>query len=541
MKLFLCEKPSQAKDISRVLGNPVTKSGYIETSKGTVTWAFGHLLELVTPDKYDPALKKWDMATLPFLPNKFKMEVKGSAELQFKVIKELLKKTTELIIATDIDREGELIARELLEFCGYQGTVKRLWFSALDARTINTALNNLKEATETESLFWSARARSQADWIVGLNLTRLMTKATQSSEVVSVGRVQTPTLALVVRRDEQFNNFISRKYWNITGSFAIGNNQSVELKCSPKEEYRFYDQEKAEDCIKKLLNQTCTLLSKKERKSKAPDKLFSLSALQKKCNKTFGYSAAETLTIAQALYEKYKVTTYPRTDCQFVPEEQIGDIPLILQKLEKCDYFESFISLHKSEFLGKPKAYNTSKVTAHHAIIPTTVAIDMTSMTEKERNVYTTIVYRFIENLMPNHEYDQTHISTEINDLMFTATSNITVIPGWTALVDKQNKKEQLPVLQEFTESRVLELKTEEQKTKPLPLYTEGSLIADMINVAKYVTDPEKEKILKENIGIGTEATRANILETLKNRKFLAIKGKNIISTDKGKGLIKLL
>lgn len=430
MKLYLCEKPSQAQDIANALGNPKKQNGFYMTNDGLVTWAFGHLLELSAPSAYNPSLKTWSIKTIPFIPSVFKMEIKESGKAQFKIIKDLLKKANEVIIATDIDREGELIAREILAYCNYQGELKRLWFTALDEKSLKKAFQNPLDYKKTESLYLSALSRSRADWIVGLNMTRLMTILSQAKSVVSVGRIQTPTLALVVHRDNQFNNFTSRNYWTLTGSFSLNDGCTINLQCNPEEGERFYNKNTAVEIAEQLKGKQCELSVTKELKSKAPEKLFSLSSLQKKCNQFFDFSAAQTLSIAQSLYEKHKATTYPRSDCQYLPEEQLEDIPQIINNLKTIDVFTQNIEENKENLKGRKKIYNTAKVTAHHAIIPTTKHIDTSKLNSDEFKVFIIIASRFLANLMPDHKYKQTTIKTKISNLEFKAISNITTNSG---------------------------------------------------------------------------------------------------------------
>ncbi len=541
MKLYLCEKPSQARDIANVLGHPIHQKTHIKTDNGVVTWAFGHLLELVTPEVYDESLKKWSRETLPIIPSKFRLQPKESAIEQFKSIGELLKRCTELVIATDADREGEMIAREIIEYFSCQGKISRLWLSALDPESIRTALKKLKTDSESRPLYDAALARSRGDWLVGINMTRAATLRSGEKGVSSIGRVQTPTLALVVRRDREIENFQPKTYYEIIAEVSSGN-ESVSLRFAPREEEQIFDRTVADGLSERAKGFTGPLKVTHERKKTPPPKLLSLASLQIRANAIWGWSAEHSLKVAQSLYETHKFTTYPRSDCEFLPEEQIPDVSCILANLSRLDPFQDIQ-------VGKPiirkTVFNTTKITAHHAIIPTKVLANLSALSEDERKGFLLIARHYMASLMPDYEFDQTRISLKIDEkLSFSATGNVPAIVGWKTLFGKEIEKDEailLPSLKDGALGTVEQTKIESKQTKPPAHYTEGSLIADMKSIAKFVIDPNKKARLKETSGIGTEATRANILKTLHERGFLETQNKTVLSTDRGRKLLALL
>ncbi len=541
MKLYLCEKPSQAKDIANVLGNPVHQKTHIKTDAGVVTWAFGHLLELVTPEVYDESLKRWSRETLPIIPDKFQLQPKEKAIEQFHAIGSLLKQCSELIIATDADREGEMIAREILEHFNYQEKIARLWLSALDPDSIRKALSKLKSDSETRPLYDAALARSRGDWLVGINMTRAATLRSGEKGVSSVGRVQTPTLALVVRRDREIENFKSKAYYELVADVS-SENKKVSLRFAPREEERIFDRAVADTLSERAKGFTGVLKVTHERKKTSPPQLFSLAAFQIRANAQWGWSAEHSLKIAQLLYETHKVTTYPRSDCEFLPEEQIPDISIILSNLSHLDLFRG---IEIKEPLIRKTVFNTSKVTAHHAIIPTKVLPNLSVLSEDERNGFLLIARHYIATLMPDYEFDQTRISLKFNEkVSFSTFGNVPAIPGWKTVFGKEIDEEKtilLPDIQDGAQGTVERVTVEAKQTKPPARYTEGALIADMKSISKFVTDPAKKARLKETSGIGTEATRASILKTLHERGFLETQKKTVVSTDRGRRLIATL
>jgi DNA topoisomerase III len=545
MKLYLCEKPSQAADIAKVLGSARKTGTYWETDGGRVTWCFGHLLELCAPEGYDPKLKEWRFADLPILPDRFRYEPKADAAGQLRAIGGLLSQSDTVVIATDADREGEMIGREVLAYHRYTGPVDRLWLSALDEESIRKALARLKPGADTLPLYHAALARSEADWLVGMNMSRAMTLKTGSGDgVVSVGRVQTPTVALVVRRDLAIKNHQPRDYFELVAQVRADNGTEVKLMFAPRDEaQRIWDRAKAEALAKTATGQHVTLHSQTTDKRKAPPALFSLSGLQKRANALWGWTADKTLKVAQSLYETHKATTYPRTDCEFLPEEQLGDAAKIAANLIGLPAFKH---LAKERLEPRKAVFNTAKVSAHHAIIPTKVAPPLGAMDADEQQAYFLIASHYLASLLPDYEYKSTKISTTAAGVELSVTGTTPGLPGWrrvftTGGATEKEEVETLPAIPDGTGGQIDQAKVETKQTEPPPAYTEGTLIEDMKSVAKFVTDPAKKSRLKESSGIGTEATRANILKTIKDRGYVEAKGKLIVSTAKGRSFVATL
>lgn len=556
MRVYLCEKPSQARDIAAVLGVQSKDKSSITTSDGVVTWAFGHLLEQAPPDAYDEALKRWALASLPIAPAQWKVEVKSSAKDQFKAIAALLKKASEVVIATDADREGEMIARELMDFVGFKGKVQRLWLSALDAASVKKALAALKPGAETAGLYQSALGRSRADWLVGMNLTRAFTLAGRSQGgegVRSVGRVQTPTLSLVVERDRLIEGFKPVPYFELFGFFEAGQSFSTKWKVpagSGDDAGRCLDRSIMDAVASKITGKTGTVSQyETKRISENPPLPFSLSTLQKTCSAKFGLGAQEVLDIAQALYETHKATTYPRSDCNYLPEEQFQEASSIVTALAKSDTEVQRI-VESLDFSRKSPAWNTKKITAHHAIIPTQTPPNLDAMSGNERKVYELIRRQYLAQFLPNYEYDRTQIGISIEGELFQTTGKIDQVIGWRALFgkadanDEESGDDEVQTLPALTQGQTLPLSRTEmaaKQTKPPARYTEGTLIDAMQTIGKNITDPRLKAILKENSGIGTEATRAGIIANLIERGFITKKGKQVISSEAGRSLIDAL
>ena len=547
MKLFICEKPTQAADIAKALGG-ARKTGFgWETNGGIVTNCFGHMLELAEPETYDPKYKQWNFADLPIHPAAFRYEPKRDCSAQLRNIGELLAKCSEVVIATDADREGEMIGREVLVHHRYKGPVSRLWLSALDEESVRKALSRLKPGHETERLYFAALARSKADWLVGMNMTRGMTRKIGGAGVFSVGRVQSPTVALIVARDLAIENFRPRDYFEIAADIRTDSGKAVTLYYGPKEEEkRLWDREKAEAIAQAAQGQRVTLTRDTEDKRQGPPKLFALSGLQKRANALWGWAADKTLNVAQSLYETHKATTYPRTDCEFLPEEQIPDVGIITGHLLGLDAFRHLVG---QQFNPRKTVFNTAKITAHHAIIPTKIAPPLAAMSEDERKAYFLIATHYLASLLADYEYRATRIASDVTVAgavyEFAITGNTPVKPGWKVAFgadalegDESDGAVTLPDIPNGAPGNVAGTQIEGKKTKPPARYTEGTLIEDMMSIAKFVANPALKARLKETSGIGTEATRANIIKTIKDREYVATKGKQLFSTEKGRTLV---
>ena len=536
MELYLCEKPSQGRDIARALGANSRADGCLKKGSSLiVTWCIGHLVEMANPDDYDKSLKRWSYDTLPIHPDHWKNIVKKQTKKQYNIIIKLIKQADHVVIATDADREGEVIAREMLDAAKFSGKISRLWLSALDDTSIKRALAKVRTGESTVDLYYAGLARSRCDWLVGMNLTRLYTlKAKQAGYdgVLSVGRVQTPTLRMVVDRDLLIENFVATDFWDVYALMRHTDNQTFKAKWLPNENLtdadgRCINQLSAMNLFQQLKGNQGTINNKgivtsfqKERRKQNAPLPFSLSTLTQFSDKAFGLGAKQVLDIAQSLYETHKVTSYPRSDCQYLPKSQISDIGSIFKHLEQQHSLKQWVD--GADPSRRSRVWNDKKITAHHAIIPTTVAANLSKMSDIETKVYDAICRYYLAQFYPIHEYDLTTIFLDITGEQFKATGRVTVVDGFKSLLARKtrstknsatnnnanNDKEQaLPQVAKGDEIPVIDAEIQEKKTKPPARYTEGTLSKAMENVAREVTDPKLKKILKETTGIGTVAT----------------------------------
>jgi DNA topoisomerase-3 len=559
MRLFLCEKPSQGRDIAAVLGATKRGAGFLQGAGVTVTWAVGHLLETAAPEAYGPQFgRPWNISALPVLPAQWQMTVVKATEDQFTVIAKLLKQVDEVVIATDADREGEVIARELLDFCHWRGPVSRLWLSALDEPSIRAALGAIKPGEETLALYYAGLGRSRADWLTGMNLTRLYTlKAREKGydDVLSVGRVQTPTLALVVNRDREIAAFVPKPYWQVK-VLMQANGVTFAAQWVPAKMYTDEEKRCVHQTIAQQVAQLCRQVGKatvidheKKREKEAAPLAFSLGALQQACGKLWDMSPQQALDTAQSLYETHKATTYPRTDCGFLPKSMRAEIPAVLAALVKTDpSLATFVAGVDPHFVSR--IWNDKKITAHHGIIPTKQVTDLNKMNEAERRVYELVRRHYLAQFLPLHETDVTRLDFSIGGQLFRTAGRVVVVPGWKVLFnspqDKTESTEEggdmtLPVVGRGDVCVVNGAEVNSLQTKAPQHFTFQSLIGAMMNAAAYVTDLQLKKVLKENAGLGTEATRAGILETLLKRGFIIRKGRVLRATDIAMDLIDAL
>ena len=552
MRLFLCEKPSQGKDIGRILGATQRGEGCLNGSGVTVTWCIGHLVEAAAPEVYDAALKRWSLEQLPIIPQQWRVEVKPQTATQFKVVKTLLAKATHLVIATDADREGELIAREIIDLCGYRGPIARLWLSALNDASIRTALAKLRPSAETLPMYYSALARSRADWLVGMNLSRLFTVLGRQAGydgVLSVGRVQTPTLKLVVDRDREIAAFVSVPYWAIDVSLSAGGQtftaQWVAPDASTDDAGRCLQQPVAQQAAQQIraAGSAQVVSVETERVREGPPLLFDLGTLQEVCSKQLGLDVQETLEIAQALYETHKATTYPRSDSGYLPESMFAEVPTVLDSLLKTDPTLAPI-MGQLDRAQRSRAWNDSKVTAHHGIIPTLEPANLSAMSEKEQAVYRLIRAHYLAQFLPHHEFDRTVADLSCGQQKLVATGKQVVVKGWLLVLAEPEREgsadedgdaprsQVLPALRDGMACQVAGADIKALKTMPPKPYTQGELVKAMKGVARFVTDPRLKQKLKDTTGIGTEATRANIISGLIARGYIVKKGRSIRASD---------
>ncbi|VVN80025.1 DNA topoisomerase 3 [Pseudomonas fluorescens] len=554
MRLFLCEKPSQGRDIAKVLGATRRGDGCLIGAETTITWCIGHLLETAPPEAYGDQYKTWSLDHLPIIPAQWRVEVKPKTVAQFKIIKQLLCEATTVVIATDADREGEMIARELLELCNYRGSVERLWLSALNEASIRKALSSLKSSQETFPLYHSALARSRADWLIGMNLSRLFTllgRRAGYDGVLSVGRVQTPTLRLVVERDRAIASFVSVPYWVVDVHLSSMGQPFIASWISSSS-----GRDEAGRCLQQALaNQTVQAISSSktatvvslqtEQLREAPPLPFDLSTLQEVCSRKLGLGAQETLNIAQALYETHKATSYPRSDCRYLPESMFNEVAAVFDALLKMDpaLRPALGSIDRSL---RSRVWNDAKVTAHHAIIPTTEPANLARMCEQERNVYELIRSHYLVQFLPHHEFDRTQVELECGEERLTAVGKQILVQGWKGLLYEHteedgpsHKSQVLPVLQQGTQCTVDDIELKSMRTAAPKSLTEGDLIKAMKNVAKLVNDPRLKQKLRDTTGIGTEATRAGIIKGLIDRGYLLKKKRALMATAAAHTLIE--
>lgn len=557
--LYLCEKPAQARDIARVLGAHERKEGYIQNAQKQliVTWCIGHLLELASPEYYRQDLKPWRKEVLPIVPKEWVLVPNEKTKTQLNIIKKLIKTTKTVVIACDPDREGESISREVLDYCQYHGNIQRLWLSSLDDASIKKSLVDLKPNAFSAGLYQAAIGRQRADWLIGMNMTMAATLAAtqKQSGVLSVGRVQTPTLKLVVDRDLAIEQFVPQDYFVVKAQFSDGLQSFWTTwqvpDVSADEAGRCTQVQVAETLIKQLQNKVGVVqaFDEKER-THEPPLCLSLSALQKLASSRWGLSAKETLDIAQSLYEKHKATTYPRTDCGYLPESQRAEAPLVLKALVHIDH-SLRVLIDACDLNYTSPVWNDKKITAHHGIIPTlSTHVDWAEMGVQERKIYDLIRRYYIAQFLKAYRYYQRTVTVHCAEALFSAQSHTPHQLGWKQAFGQENITEEdeveeelspIPALQHQSTINCVQATMERKKTKPLSRYTDGTLIAAMKSIAKTIADPTLKKVLNESLGIGTEATRATIIDTLFKRNYVEKKGKLIQSTPKGRALIAQL
>lgn len=558
MRLFICEKPSQGRDLANVLGATKRGDGFLTGPGVAVTWAVGHLLETAPPEAYGTQYgKPWSLSVLPVLPSPWQVIVKKETQAQFRVIERLLRQVDNVVISTDADREGEVIARELLEYCRWDGTVQRLWLSALDEMSIRAALQDLRPGSETLGMYHAGLGRARADWLIGMNLSRLYTLLAAQSGfdgVISVGRVQTPTLALVVSRDREISTFVSKPFWQVKALVSAGGKtfpaQWVPAKVYTDEEKRCIHHNIAQQ-VAQLCRQagaaTVTECETKREKTAAP-LAFSLGTLQQACGQQWDMSPQQVLDTAQSLYEKHKATTYPRTDCGYLPESMREEIPAVLSAIKRsdpeCTYLLSGLN---SSFVSR--IWNDKKITAHHGIIPTRNAFQLSALSDAERRVYMLIRRNYLAQFLSLYESDITRLQLDIGGQLFLTTGRTEVIKGWKVLFGKDEGESAgddkddiaLPPLVKGDRCGVSGAEVVQQMTRPPAHYSFATLIGAMMNASAFVTDIALRKVLKDNAGLGTEATRAGIVEQLLNRGFIVRKGKQLRATELGADVIDAL
>ena len=553
--LVIAEKPSVARDIARVLHCEKKLDGGMEGRDYIVTWALGHLVTLADPEAYDKKYVKWEMETLPMMPDKMKLVVIPQTGKQFRAVKALLfrKDVGSVVIATDAGREGELVARWILEITGCQKPIKRLWISSVTDKAIREGFEHLRDGREYDNLYRAAAARAEADWLVGINATRALT--CKYNAQLSCGRVQTPTLAMIARREQEIKEFVPKEYFGLTLK-AAGIRWSWQDKKSGS--YRTFDKERAEKLKKELEGKALTVTSveKVSKKQNAPG-LYDLTELQRDASRRFGYSAKETLNIMQRLYENHKVLTYPRTDSRYIGKDVAETLKERLKACAVGPYRKLAGTLAMKPIHTNASFVDDKKVSDHHAISPTEQFVDLSHMTNEERKIYDLVVRRFLAVLMPPFTYDETTMKAEAGEGIFTARGKIVQSQGWKEAYetevfsgeDEDETAEELPKEQKLPELKKGEkLKIEKTeltagKTKPPARFNEATLLSAMENPVKYMESRDKTYIrtLGETGGLGTVATRADIIDKLFKSFLMEKKGKDIYITSKARQLLGLV
>ena len=538
MILVIAEKPSVAQSIAKVLGATSRKDGYMEGGNYIVSWCFGHLVELADASSYDERYAKWRYDDLPIVPENWMFEVTKDKAQQFKVLSALMKdkRVTELVCATDAGREGELIFRLVYNKAGCTKPFKRLWISSLEDSAIREGFNHLRDGKEYDRLYEAALSRSKADWIVGINGTRLFT--TLYHKKLVVGRVQTPTLAMLVERDGKISTFQKEKYFNV--HVGKGDLTADLEKVKTEEEAKRI----AAACEKK---QAVVSSLKQETKTVNPPKLYDLTTLQREANRYYGFTAQQTLDLVQTLYEK-KLLTYPRTDSRYISDDVVPTLPDRLRAVMTGDYKPFAQELMRRRPLSTRYLVNNAKVTDHHAIIPTEEAPDLWQLSGPERNIYDLVVRRFLAVLMPPCAYEEVELTLRAGDHDFTAKGRIVSEPGWRRVYDRsfrledeeEDEPQTLPALEQRQRLSILGASVAVGKTPPPPRYTEATLLTAMEHPQAQVTDKALQKILAETSGLGTPATRADIIEKLFSTFYIERRGKELVPTSKGMQLVEL-
>lgn len=543
--LVLAEKPSVGRELARVLDCKKSGNGYLEGDKYIVTWALGHLVTLADPDVYDKKYEKWDMQDLPMLPQNMKLVVIPESRRQFQAVSSLMKRgdVNELIIATDAGREGELVARWIMMKAGWKGKTQRLWISSQTDKAIKDGFKNLKPAADYDNLFRSAQARSEADWLVGLNVTRALT--CKYNAQLSAGRVQTPTLALIVRREEEIRQFTPREYWGITAKLQ----GFMSTWRDGGKNAQTFDRNKAEEILKKLQGKPAVLTKvERQRKITPPPAAYDLTELQRDANKKYAYSAKETLSLMQSLYERHKLLTYPRTDSRYISQDVVATLPERLRSCMVDEYKPLAQEIYRNKPLKTKYLVNDAKVTDHHAIIPTEEQPQLYDLSGPERNIYDLVVRRFLAVLMDPYEYEEIRLTMTIGGETFTAKGKRVLSQGWKAAYnrsfqleeDEDEQTQNLPELSQGQKLKVESVALKPGKTSPPARYTEATLLSAMEHPSGQVSDQNLSRILEETSGLGTPATRADIIEKLFSTFYVERRGKELVPTSKGMQLVEL-
>jgi len=565
MRLFIAEKPSLARAIAEALPGPrQRRDGFIECGEDWIAWCAGHVVELAAPDAYDPAFKQWRFEHLPIVPGEWKLSV--TAPDLVRTIKSLLPRASRVVHAGDPDREGQLLVDEVLVFLGYRGPVDRLLISDLNPPAVRSALASLQSNARFRGLYDAALARQRADWLYGINLTRLYTllgHAGGYEGVLSVGRVQTPLLGLIVRRDLDIERFRPRSYHVVRASVRCAAGSFMATWQPPKaaganlvdEDGRLLDRDLASAIRTRVQGAPATIARcSKEKRSELPPLPYSLPALQIDAGRRLGLGPAQVLTACQALYETHRLLTYPRSDCSYLPEGQHDQAMAVLAAVA-VNLPRLVAVIGQADRSRRSRAWNDSKVTAHHAIIPTAITRPEASLTAAERGIHELVARRYLAQFYPAFEFNETKIEVRVGDDVFRAAGREPVVMGWRALLADSPPEEtlddrdepdtgadqQLPAVRQGEAVACGDVEIADKMTTPPRRFTEAALIQAMTGIARFVEDPKIKLLLQESDGIGTPATQAQIIETLFERRFIERRGRQVLSTPVGRALIQTL
>ena len=543
--LVLAEKPSVARDLARVLGCKRSGNGCLIGDKYIVTWALGHLVTLADPELYDKKYTTWRLEDLPMLPQKMQLVVIKQTSKQFGAVSQLLRspEVDSLVIATDAGREGELVARWIMQKAGWRKPTKRLWISSQTDKAIKEGFASLKPSAQYDNLYRSAQARAQADWLVGLNVTRALT--CKHNAQLSAGRVQTPTLALIVKREEEIARFVPKEYYTVTAQFDGFSG----LYKNSKLQSAFSDKAQAEQLAAAVRGKRAVLTQvKKEYRHVAPPAAYDLTELQRDANKKYAYSAKQTLALMQSLYETHKLLTYPRTDSRYITKDVAATLGERLKAVCIGPYKAAAGELLRKRPLNTKYIVNDQKVTDHHAIIPTEQYVDLNALTHEERNIYDLVVRRFLAVLGDPFEYEEVKLTVTVDGKNFYAKGKTVKNAGWKAnygmAEDDEGEEERsqtLPPLRQGMTMTVLSAAVKAAKTKPPARYTEATLLTAMENPSGQISDSRLKSVMETTSGLGTPATRADIIEKLFDTFYVERRGKELVPTSKGKQLIGLV
>lgn len=546
--LVLAEKPSVGRDLAKVLNCNQNSNGYLSGQKYIVTWALGHLVTLADPEAYNNKYKTWNLEDLPMLPNKMELAVIKQTSKQYGIVRSLMKQKDidELVIATDAGREGELVARWIIEKAGFRKPIKRLWISSQTDKAIKEGFNQLKPGRDYDNLYRAAQCRAEADWLIGLNVTRALT--CKYNAQLSAGRVQTPTLAMIVQRENEIKSFVPKDYWTIE---AKVNGFTLHWRDKNSNNSQLFDKARAETVVSKLTGQTGEITDiKKEAKSEPHPLAYDLTELQRDANKRFGYSAKQTLSIMQSLYEHHKVLTYPRTDSRHITTDIVATLTDRLKSIAIGPYAATAQNLLRGKINTTSRLVDNSKVSDHHAIIPTEQPVRLSALNAEERNIFDLVAKRFFAVLSPSYQYEQTTVKVEATGEQFFARGKVAKSLGWKAVYDDRNisdsqsddedREQSLPPMQKGDKLKFLAVKSVNRKTKPPARYTEATLLTAMEHPGKFIENEALREALDRTSGLGTPATRADIIEKLFNTFYIERKGKEIFPTAKGIQLIDL-